>query len=107
MDRISSAHGLWSFRALVFLLGKTYDRVRSVFNIKTNLRCFTVAACPYLATPTNGTKSYKDKKQQNNLEGAVVQFTCNEGLEVSGPAERTCQESGKWTGSGETECLGE
>ena len=44
--------------------------------------------------------------QENNLEGAHIVFACDEGLTLTGPEERICQENGQWTGEGDNDCIG-
>ena len=65
-----------------------------------------VVACPYIATPRNGTKNYQTE-QENNLVGAHIIFECDEGTTLTGPEERICQENGEWTGEGDNDCVGE
>lgn len=52
-----------------------------------------VVSCGWLDHPTNGRKS-----GTNYLQGSTINFTCNEGYELTGSQERTCQVSGNWSG---------
>nr|XP_030141957.3 sushi domain-containing protein 2 isoform X3 [Taeniopygia guttata] len=52
-----------------------------------------VISCGWLDHPTNGRKN-----ATNYLLGSVINFTCNEGYELTGSQERTCQASGAWSG---------
>ncbi|NXR95280.1 SUSD2 protein, partial [Hypocryptadius cinnamomeus] len=52
-----------------------------------------VISCGWLDHPTNGRKN-----NTNYLLGSTINFTCNEGYELTGPQERTCQVSGAWSG---------
>ena len=45
-------------------------------------------------------------EQENNLEGAHIVFACDEGLTLTGPEDRICQENGQWTGEGDNDCIG-
>lgn len=53
-----------------------------------------VISCGWLDHPTNGRKN-----DTNYLLGSTINFTCNEGYELTaGSQERTCQVSGAWSG---------
>ncbi|XP_063272358.1 sushi domain-containing protein 2 [Prinia subflava] len=52
-----------------------------------------VISCGWLEHPTNGRKN-----ATNYLLGSTISFTCNEGYELTGSQERTCQVSGAWSG---------
>ena len=64
-----------------------------------------VTSCPFIPTPRNGTKTYQTE-QENTLVGAHIVFGCEEGLTLTGPEERICQENGDWTGEGDNDCVG-
>ncbi|RVE65763.1 hypothetical protein OJAV_G00120000 [Oryzias javanicus] len=58
-----------------------------------------VISCGWLAPPNNG------KKQGTTyLQGAKVQFSCNDGYTLKGSAERVCQENAQWSGE-EATCV--
>ncbi|RMC05871.1 hypothetical protein DUI87_17414 [Hirundo rustica rustica] len=57
-----------------------------------------VISCGWLEHPTNGRKN-----GTNYLLGSTIRFTCNEGYELTGSQERTCQVSGAWSGD-TTQC---
>ncbi|NWV99050.1 SUSD2 protein, partial [Machaerirhynchus nigripectus] len=50
-------------------------------------------SCGWLGPPTNGSKN-----GTNYLLGSTINFTCNPGYELTGSQQRTCQESGAWSG---------
>ncbi|NXD40190.1 SUSD2 protein, partial [Copsychus sechellarum] len=52
-----------------------------------------VVSCGWLDHPTNGRKN-----DTNYLQGSTINFTCNEGYELMGSQEITCQVSGDWSG---------
>ncbi|NXY74058.1 SUSD2 protein, partial [Glareola pratincola] len=52
-----------------------------------------VISCGWLGHPTNGTKN-----GTNYLLGSTITFTCDEGYELTGAKERTCQVTGTWSG---------
>ncbi|KAI0239248.1 Sushi domain-containing protein 2 [Lamellibrachia satsuma] len=52
-----------------------------------------VVSCGFLLSPLNGSKS-----SSSPLVGATVAFSCNEGYQLQGSAQRTCTEEGAWTG---------
>uniref|UniRef100_A0A3P9H7J0 Sushi domain-containing protein 2 n=1 Tax=Oryzias latipes TaxID=8090 RepID=A0A3P9H7J0_ORYLA len=58
-----------------------------------------VISCGWLPPPNNG------KKQGTTyLQGARVQFSCNEGYTLKGSAERICQKNAQWSGE-EASCV--
>ncbi|XP_013859200.1 sushi domain-containing protein 2 [Austrofundulus limnaeus] len=58
-----------------------------------------VLSCGWIPPPSNG------KKQGTTyLQGAKVQFSCDEGYTRKGSAERYCQKNGQWSGE-ETSCV--
>ncbi|KAL2298448.1 hypothetical protein Nmel_015445, partial [Mimus melanotis] len=54
----------------------------------------SMISCGWLDHPTNGRKN-----NTNYLQGSTINFTCNEGYELMGSQERTCQVSGAWSGN--------
>ncbi|XP_050174547.1 sushi domain-containing protein 2 [Myiozetetes cayanensis] len=52
-----------------------------------------VISCGWLDPPINGTKN-----GTNYLLGSTISFICNQGYELTGSKERTCQASGAWSG---------
>ncbi|XP_030647382.1 sushi domain-containing protein 2 [Chanos chanos] len=52
-----------------------------------------VLSCGWLPPPSHG-----QKEGQLYLEGAKVTFSCNHGYRLYGSAERTCLDTGKWSG---------
>uniref|UniRef100_A0A3Q0SK04 Sushi domain containing 2 n=1 Tax=Amphilophus citrinellus TaxID=61819 RepID=A0A3Q0SK04_AMPCI len=58
-----------------------------------------VVSCGWLPPPNNGTK-----EGTTYLQGAVVRFSCNDRYTLKGPAQRTCQANGQWSGE-ETTCV--
>jgi len=53
-----------------------------------------VANCPALASPAGGTVS-----APMLTFGATATYTCNTGYDRAGPAMRTCQNDGTWSGA--------
>ncbi|CAH1267495.1 CSMD3 [Branchiostoma lanceolatum] len=49
-------------------------------------------ACPELAVPNNGIRT------EGHLYGDIVTFTCDEGYELIGSVNRTCQADQSWSG---------
>ena len=62
---------------------------------------FTEIMCPFLPTPSNGTKSIEDVVAES-----TVSFNCISGYALSGPSTLRCELSGNWNGS-VPNCLGE
>uniref|UniRef100_A0A3P8SW11 Sushi domain containing 2 n=1 Tax=Amphiprion percula TaxID=161767 RepID=A0A3P8SW11_AMPPE len=58
-----------------------------------------VVTCGWVSPPTNGAK-----EGTTYLRGAVVKFSCDDGYILKGSAERTCQNSGQWSGE-EATCV--
>lgn len=52
-----------------------------------------VVACGYISAPTNG-----KKVGSLYLQGAKLQFFCNDGYLLQGSQARVCQENGQWSG---------
>ncbi|MEQ2165259.1 hypothetical protein GOODEAATRI_015027 [Goodea atripinnis] len=75
-------------------LVQNHSNPEELFNFGASL-----ISCGWLPPPTNG------KKQGTTyLQGAKVQFSCDEGYTLSGSTVRTCQSNGKWSGE-DTSCL--
>ena len=55
--------------------------------------------CDEPVAPANGRINGTD-----NVEGVTVIYFCNEGYNISGDANRTCQSNGQWTGI-QPECI--
>ena len=51
-------------------------------------------SCGNPGTPTNGIKT-----GTNHSYGASIQFACNAGYTLQGSQQRTCQNTGQWSGS--------
>lgn len=60
-----------------------------------------VQTCGWLAPPHNG-----KKKGTLYLEGANITFSCNDGYNLYGSKQRTCQQDGTWSGR-DTSCVAE
>uniref|UniRef100_A0A3Q3FWL0 Sushi domain containing 2 n=1 Tax=Labrus bergylta TaxID=56723 RepID=A0A3Q3FWL0_9LABR len=58
-----------------------------------------VVSCGWLRPPDNG-----KKEGTTYLQGAKVQFSCDDGYTLKGSAERVCLGSGLWSGA-ETSCV--
>ena len=54
-----------------------------------------VVSCDPLDNPNNG----RVDTSAGTSFGDVARYSCNTGYTVSGPAERTCQANGEWSGS--------
>ncbi|XP_037547952.1 sushi domain-containing protein 2-like [Nematolebias whitei] len=59
----------------------------------------TVLSCGWIPPPSNG-----KKHGTTYLQGAKVQFSCDEGYTLRGSAERFCQKNGRWSGE-DTSCV--
>ncbi|NXQ40551.1 SUSD2 protein, partial [Catharus fuscescens] len=64
-----------------------------VEHLEPDISLLLVVSCGWLDHPTNGRKN-----STNYLQGSTINFTCNEGYELTGSQERTCQVSGAWSG---------
>ncbi|XP_037609602.1 sushi domain-containing protein 2-like [Sebastes umbrosus] len=58
-----------------------------------------VISCGWLSPPANG-----EKNGTTYLQGAKVQFSCDDGYTLKGSAERVCQENSLWSGE-DTSCV--
>ncbi|NXO25816.1 SUSD2 protein, partial [Cisticola juncidis] len=64
-----------------------------VKHLEPDMSLLLVISCGWLEHPTNGKKN-----ATNYLLGSTISFSCNEGYELTGSQERTCQVSGAWSG---------
>ncbi|NXA71915.1 SUSD2 protein, partial [Thryothorus ludovicianus] len=64
-----------------------------VEHLEPDMSLLLVISCGWLDPPTNGRKN-----DTNYLLGSTISFTCNEGYELTGSQQRTCQVSGVWSG---------
>ena len=72
------------------------------FTVLYCLLFFSVAIrCSWLSDPKNG----KIQRNRNSF-GSTVRFSCSPGYNLVGSTERTCQITGKWTGT-HPMCYGE
>ena len=63
---------------------------------------FTLLDCPVLQQPDYGSISFV---LNNPKHGNTVSFSCNDGYNLLGSAERTCMPNGEWSGASAT-CQG-
>lgn len=59
----------------------------------------TAVVCPALSNPANGVVSVIDL-----TFNSVATYTCNSGYVISGVQQRTCLETGEWSGQ-EPTCI--
>ena len=52
----------------------------------------SVALCPALTDPANGTVTWTGL-----IPGSTATYTCDEGFELNGVQNRTCQSDGTWS----------
>ncbi|NWS25030.1 SUSD2 protein, partial [Polioptila caerulea] len=64
-----------------------------VEHLEPDMSLLLVISCGWLDPPANGRKN-----DTNYLLGSTIHFTCNEGYELTGSQQRTCQASGLWSG---------
>jgi len=59
----------------------------------------TVASCPLLTDPNNGTTTCSLGDDRVPSYEDTCNFTCNIGYELTGSDTRTCQSDGSWSGT--------
>ncbi|CAF99249.1 unnamed protein product, partial [Tetraodon nigroviridis] len=96
-SEICSGEG-WQFCRYDILVGRNPslgNATRAAFQSHISLlkALRSVVACGYIAAPTNG-----KKVGSSYLQGAKLQFSCNDGYALRGSQERVCQENGQWSG---------
>ena len=78
---------------------EAYTEIISLLQLQSLLRSLFFISpavdCADPGTPTNGQRSLSSSTTYNS----VVTYTCNVGYTLQGSNSRTCQSSGKWSGS--------
>ncbi|XP_078702320.1 CUB and sushi domain-containing protein 3-like isoform X2 [Branchiostoma floridae x Branchiostoma belcheri] len=103
---VSRTTGLSRDSAFVRNCAMTPDQIRSPWELWDGSQLHVVwsvtascVACPELPFPTNGNRT------EGQLHGDTVTFSCNEGYELIGPENRTCQTNQSWSGE-QPKCSG-
>ena len=60
--------------------------------IATGMDTSTAIMCPTLPDPLNGTVTWTSL-----TPGSIATYTCDEGFELTGEGNRTCQNDGTWS----------